>query len=103
MKLYRQLIYLVIPLICLSNIKVTQAQDSFASRCYLNGSLMKASGEGATKYAHIYLGYEICAYYRPYQPIKVKGNDGTSFEVPRHKDIQSCINEMRSTKSKTCT
>jgi hypothetical protein len=63
---------------------------------------MQARGEGATRYASIYWGYEVCAYYRPNQPIKVKGSDGTKFNVPKGKDIQTCIDEMRNNKTKTC-
>lgn len=99
----RYLSLLLIPVLSLSvNVRPTSAQDSFASHCYLTGSLMRAEGKGATKYATIYLGYGICAYYRPNEPIEVKGSDGTEFEVPKGKGIKDCIDEMIKNKTKTC-
>lgn len=101
---YLSFLLLVVPLLCLGvNVKPTQAQDSFASHCYLSNALLQRSGKGAAKYATIYPGYEICAYYKPNEPIKVKGNDGTTeFKVPEDKTIQQCIDEMIKNKTKTC-
>jgi hypothetical protein len=92
----KYLSFLLIPLLSFGiGVKPTSAQDSFASRCYLTGSSMQTNGEGATKYAYVFSGYEICAYYRPNQPILIKGSYDNEFYLPEGKTLEQCVAEMK--------
>lgn len=103
MKALYYLSLLLIPLSLNINTLPSKAQDSFASRCYLTGSSMRATGLGATQYVNVFWGYEVCIYYTLNEPIVIKGSDETTkFTLPSAKSVETCINEMRSNETKTC-
>lgn len=94
---------LLIPLLSFGiNVKSTNAQDSFKSHCIFTSSYMRTAGEGYTEYAYVFSGYEICAYYRPNEPILIKGSYDNEFYLPEGKTFKQCIQEMKESEMIDC-
>ena len=99
----KYLYLLLVPLLSFGiGIEPTHAQDSFASKCYLNGSLMKVAKEGYTDYAYVFSGYEVCAYFKVNQTILIKGTYDNEFNLPKGKTFKQCIKEMKENEMIDC-